>query len=154
MECKCERSFEKAPLGYKFKRINEMFKARMNEDMKRSGVTFSQNEILFYLMKNKDHDVNQQELCRALQVAHPTVIGLINRMEEKGLVERKVDPSNRRNRYIALTEKAGQFLLQTRELRCRNDQLIVRNMSEEEKETLNELLTRVYDNMQDDAFWK
>ncbi len=151
---KCERSFEKAPLGYKFKRINEMFKARMNEDMKRNGLTFSQNEILFYLTKNQDHEVSQQEICDALQVAHPTIIGLINRMEEKGLVERTVNPANRRKRCIVLTEKAQQIMLQTRERRDHNDRLIVRNMSEEEQRTLNHLLTRIYDNMQDESFWK
>ena len=153
MEEKCERSFEKAPLGYKIKRINETFKAKMNEDLKRSGLTCSQYEILIYLVKNRDHEVNQQELCNALQVSHPTIIGLINRMEEKQLVARKVDPSNRRKRYVALLEKAERILQQARENQCRNDQLMLSGMSEEENEALNQLLTKVYDNMQSELFW-
>ena len=49
MADKPQRRFEDAPLGYKFKRIHEMFRARMNVDMKESDLTFSQMEILFYL---------------------------------------------------------------------------------------------------------
>ncbi len=154
MEDLCGRSFERAPLGYKFKRINEMFKARMNEDMKQNDLTFSQMEVLFYLVKNQDHAVNQQELCQAIEVAHPTMIGLINRLEEKEMVQRRVDPENRRNRYIEMTQKAHEVMLRTKYRRDHNDQVITQGMSETEKEELNRLLTMVYNNMQDEAFWK
>ena len=150
----CGRSFERAPLGYKFKRIHEMFKVRMNEDMKLNDLTFSQMEVLFYLEKNQDHPVNQQELCTAIEVSHPTMIGLINRLEEKEMLQRRVDPENRRNRYIEMTQKAHEVMLQTKCRRERNDQLITRGMSEAQKAELDRLLTMVYGNMQDEAFWK
>ena len=152
MADKPQRRFEDAPLGYKFKRIHEMFRARMNVDMKESDLTFSQMEILFYLEKHSDHAINQQELCDAVQVSHPTMIGLINRMEEKDLVVRRTDPHNRRSRYIEMTQKSQEILRQTRERRHRNDRMLVKGFTDEEMKELNRLLGMVYRNMQSEEF--
>ena len=152
MADKPQRRFEDAPLGYKFKRIHEMFRARMNVDMKESDLTFSQMEILFYLEKHADHAINQQELCDAVQVSHPTMIGLINRMEEKDLVVRRTDPLNRRSRYIEMTQKSQEILRQTRERRHRNDRMLVKGFTDEETKELNRLLGMVNRNMQSEEF--
>ena len=152
MADKPQRRFEDAPLGYKFKRIHEMFRARMNVDMKESDLTFSQMEILFYLEKHSDHAINQQELCDVIQVSHPTMIGLINRMEEKDLVVRRTDPLNRRSRYIEMTQKSQEILRQTRERRHRNDRMLVKGFTDQETKELNRLLGMVYRNMQSEEF--
>lgn len=152
MADKPQRRFEDAPLGYKFKRIHEMFRARMNVDMKERDLTFSQMEILFYLEKHSDHAINQQELCDVIQVSHPTMIGLINRMEEKDLVVRRTDPLNRRSRYIEMTQKSQEILRQTRERRHRNDRMLVKGFTDEETKELNRLLGMVYRNMQSEEF--
>ncbi len=154
MEDKPERRFEDAPLGYKFKRIHEMFRARMNEDMRREDLTCSQMEVLFYLEKHRDHPINQQELCEAVQVSHPTMIGLINRMEEKNLVVRRTDPENRRSRYIEMTPKAQEIMNRTKRQRTRNDEKLVRGFTKEQIKELNLLLAMVYRNMQSDEFLK
>ena len=147
MEGNCDKCFEQAPLGYKFKRIHELFKARMNVDLKRDDLTFSQSEILIYLMRQQDHAVNQQELCDAIQVSHPTMIGLINRMEKKELVTRRVDSVNRRNRYIELTPKAREIMTKTQAQKEQNDRKIVYGFTPEEEQMLNQLLSKVYENM-------
>lgn len=153
MEEKQERRFEDAPLGYKFKRIHEMFRARINEEMKEDDLTCSQMEILFYLVRHKEETpVNQQDLCNAIQVSHPTMIGLLNRMEEKNLVTRRVDPGNRRSRCIEMTPRAMEILQRTRKRRESNDLQLVHGFTGEEIQTLNELLSRVYRNMQSDEF--
>lgn len=152
MADKPQRRFEDAPLGYKFKRIHEMFRTRMNTEMKENDMTFSQMEILFYLEKHSDHAINQQELCDAVQVSHPTMNGLINRMEEKELVVRRTDPMNRRSRYIEMTQKSQEILRQTRERRQRKDRLLVKGFTDEEVCELNRLLCMVYRNMQSEEF--
>lgn len=154
MEEKPERRFEGAPLGYKFKRIHDMFRARMNEEMKREDLTFSQMEILFYLLRHMEHPINQRELCAAIQVSHPTMIGLINRMEEKKLVVRKTDPANRRSHYIEMTAKAQEIMRRTKQQRARSDEELVKGFTKEQVEELNLLLAKVYCNMQSEEFLK
>ncbi len=155
MEEKQERRFEDAPLGYKFKRIHEMFRARINEEMKEDDLTCSQMEILFYLVRHKEETpVNQQDLCNAIQVSHPTMIGLLNRMEEKNLVTRRVDPGNRRSRCIEMTPRAQEIMRRTKQQRTRSDEKLVQGFTKEQISELNMLLAMVYRNMQSEEFLK
>lgn len=149
MSRKQERQFEDAPLGYKFKRIHEMFCSRANADLKQIDLTYSQMEILFYL-SHHSQPVSQKELCEAIQVSHPTMIGLIRRMEEKGLLICQTDPGDRRKNSIEMTDKSREILEQTKKRHRQDDEMLVRGFSEEENRLLNELLSRVYRNMQQD----
>jgi DNA-binding MarR family transcriptional regulator len=67
----------------------------------------------------RDH-ANITELAERLQVRHNAVIGLVNRAEEKGLVQRIQDPeaTDRRVVHVRLTGHGEQLLrLMTEELR-------------------------------------
>ena len=64
----------------------------------------------------RDH-ANITELAERLQVRHNAVIGLVNRAEEKGLVQRVQDPeaTDRRVVHVRLTGHGEQFLSQMAE---------------------------------------
>ena len=142
-------SFEDAPLGYKFKLINDKFTSHNNEGLKKDGLTFSQIALLLYLEKNRDHRVTQKELCEGLHVKHPTMIGLISRMEEKELLKQTIDPVNRRYRNIVMTEKSEAILQRMRQNHEDTNRILTRGFSEVEVAALNALLTRIYKNMEE-----
>lgn len=147
MSRKQEQQFEDAPLGYKFKRIHEMFCSRANADLKQIDLTYSQMEILFYLNHHRQ-PVSQKELCEVIQVSHPTMIGLIRRMEEKGLLICRTDSGDRRKNSIEMTDKSREILEHTKKRHQKDDEKLVKGFTEEEARLLNELLSRVYRNMQ------
>ncbi len=137
------------PLGYKFKLINDKFTKYRNETLKKDDLTFSQSKILFYLLWHQDEKVTQKDLCEAVHVKHPTMIGLLNRLEEKEMIVRNVDPENKRCRIISMTDKASAFLEKNKERHEDRDRMLVRGMSDEEIRTLRRLLDIVYQNMKD-----
>lgn len=49
------------------------------------------------------------ELGERLQMDSATVTGIIDRLEQGGFIERRLDSSDRRNRFVFLTEK-GRLL--------------------------------------------
>lgn len=70
------------------------------------GLTIGQPKILDYLA---DHNgCMQKELGTACQVDPATIVGLINRMEEYGFVERRQQDGNRRSFYVYLTAEGWQ----------------------------------------------
>jgi MarR family transcriptional repressor of mepA len=142
-------SFEDAPLGYKFKLINDKFTSHNNEELKKDDLTFSQIALLLYLEKNKDHRVTQKELCEGLHVKHPTMIGLISRMEEKGLLKQTIDSENRRFRIIVMTEKSEVVLRRMKQNHEDTNRILTHGFSEAEVAALNALLTRIYRNMEE-----
>ena len=146
---KRERDPEKEPLGFKFKLIHEGFEKNFNDQLKDENLTFSQMSVLFYLIRNQDHKVSQKELCEALHSSHPTVIGLIDRLQEKDMVIRVVDEDNHKYKNILLTPKAVDILEKRKKHHEWMEDLLVKGMSKEEIKKLRQLLDKVYENMQD-----
>jgi len=69
---------------------------RLNADRRASahGMTRAQWMILFYL--ERQPGLSQKELAESLEVEPITVARLIDRLEDRGMVERRDDPHDRR----------------------------------------------------------
>jgi len=69
---------------------------------RRYGLTEAQFNVLFALM-HKGRDVTQTDLGRRLVVTRATITSVLDRLEEKGLVERRDVPGDRRIYHVELT---------------------------------------------------
>lgn len=140
--------FEKAPLGLKFRLIHERFKAVTNEEMQQFDLTYSQMWVLWYLINRKGTAVRQRDLCEAAHVKHPTMVGLLQRLEAKGLVTLAGDPDDRRQNLVSLTDKAEDIMRRQKATRDERDLQMVAGMNEREMQQLNTLLGKIYDNLE------
>ena len=107
----CRHDIQEEPLGYKLKKVNKLFEQQINDVMKKSDMTFSQIAVLHYLLISEDHEVTLKELGEALQITHPTCIGLVRRLQEKELVNSVVNPGNKRFRNVVATDQARELAL-------------------------------------------
>ena len=64
----------------------------------------AQGRILYVLWQNDDISISS--LAAQTSLANTTLTAMLDRMENMGLIVRKSDPKDRRNKLIALTEKA------------------------------------------------
>lgn len=83
------------------------------EQLKDTGLTIGQPKILDYL---KEHDgSNQKEIAKACFLEAGSLTTILNKMEEKGLIERRILNGNRRSFHIFLTAvgKEKQQLVDT-----------------------------------------
>lgn len=140
--------FEGAPLGLKFRLIHERFKSMTNEEMQQYDLTYSQMWILWYLNEHKGERVRQKDLCAAAQVKHPTMVGLLRRMEAKELIVLEADPDDRRQSLVSATDKAITTMERQRSERDARDRMLVDGMTEEEIQRLNTMLEIVYNNIE------
>lgn len=81
---------------------------RADEDLKRHDLTLTQTRVLGFLAE-MGGQATQKEIEDDLQVSHPTVVGLVSRMEQKGFLTTRPDPMDRRNKLVELTEKAREL---------------------------------------------
>ena len=73
------------------------------ERLKNTGLTIGQPKVLDYL---KDHDgSSQKEIARNCFLEAGSLTSILNRMEEKGLIERRMLNGNRRTFHIYLTKE-------------------------------------------------
>ncbi len=126
-----------------------MAKAALDARVSRYDVTPGQTHILLYLNQQGGRAF-QHELTGYLRVKPSTVNGLLDRMEEKGLVRRSISGQDARRRLITLTEKGAeqQALFQKSFLDVEN--AIVRGFTSEEIKTLESFLERIIQNLKED----
>lgn len=88
------------------KQINDAMVLQMNRNLSEWDLTFSQMQILRVLHKNGGA-ASQKYIETSLGVTHPTVVGLVTRLEKNGFVETHHDDADRRRKIVTLTPKAG-----------------------------------------------
>ena len=84
------------------------------------------------------------------KVKPSTVNGILDRMEEKGLVERSVSGTDARRRVVALTPAGLEREAEAKQSFLEAEALIARGLTEEETNTLRSLLERVIHNLEED----
>ena len=73
-------------LEFYFKRINDAMISYANNELKELDLTFSQMEVISFLIENKDKKIYQKDIERYFNLSHPTVIGLLKRLKTKELI--------------------------------------------------------------------
>lgn len=125
---------------------NQMLVQRgLLERLKETGLTIGQPKVLDYL---KDHDgSNQKEIARACFLEAGSLTSILNRMEEKGLVERRMLNGNRRSFHVFLTEsgKKNQKLVEEMFAEIEKDALA--GISSEEFEAFMAVYQKIYENL-------
>ncbi len=117
------------------------------EKLKGSNLTIGQPKILDYL---KSHDgSNQKEIARACFLEAGSLTTILNKMEEKGLVERKVLNGNRRSFHIFLTEKGHQQQALVQDAFQSIEKIALSNISDEEYQEFISVYSKIYNNLKD-----
>ena len=128
----------------------KLSKANMDARVSRYDVTPAQTHVLLYLQQHGGR-VPQHELAEFLRVKPSTVNGVLDRMEEKGLVRRSVSGSDARRRLITLTEKGAEQQALFQQSFLDVEEAMVRGFTQEERETLCALLDRVIQNLKEES---
>lgn len=133
-------------IGYQFKLISDKLKVHADADLKNQGLTLAQSRVLTFL-NEQDGIATQKEIEDYLQVSHPTVVGLVSRMEQNELVETWFDPENRRNKMVRLTEKSKKIGESMDEVTEQHDKALLNGLSEQEQAELNRMLNIILKNL-------
>jgi DNA-binding MarR family transcriptional regulator len=88
---------------------------------------------------------SQQAIGAAIQVPPSRMVALVDELEERGLVERRPDPGDRRVRALYLTRKGRSALNRGREIAGAHEQDLTRGMSRADRERLTKLLQKMVD---------
>lgn len=134
-------------IGYQFKIIHEKIKLRADADLKRHDLTLTQTRVLGFLAE-MGGQATQKEIEDDLQVSHPTVVGLVSRMEQKGFLVTRPEPMDRRNKLVTLTDRAIKLDQEIDLTVEQQDAELLQGFTEQEKEELMRFLTRIIHNLE------
>ena len=138
---------QKKDVGYLIKNINDKLKAKADADLKHYNLTFAQSRVLAFL-NNKGGSATQKEIEVFLEVSHPTVVGIVSRMEQNGHVVAWIDETDKRNKIVKLTKQAEIMGKDMEQNLYNNEREMLTSLTPIEIEQLKRMLAVIYKNLE------
>jgi MarR family transcriptional regulator, lower aerobic nicotinate degradation pathway regulator len=130
-----------ASTTFLLKRLGFFAKERAMDAYERSGVHPYHYAILIALDEGSSE--TQGAIADALGYDRGQLVGLLDELEEQGLVERKRDPNDRRRQSVRITPDGRKMLKKLRALARQLDDAFLDPLDEAERAQLHELLLRL-----------
>ena len=134
---------EQFQIGCLLKMITDKIKMRADADLAQQGLTLTQSRVLGYLNRNGGQ-ATQKEIEGFLQVSHPTVAGVISRMEQNGFVRCWLDPADKRSKIVGQTERAAAIAHEMQATINATEQQMLRSLTLEQIAALESALRTIY----------
>ena len=136
-----------------FKRFGHQIHLMVQKEAKRCGIEFMggpQGQVLRFL----DHREHEQELTlikdieQELNVTKSVASNLVKRMVQNGLVELEVSPSDKRAKFVRLTDKSRSQMKQVKSFFDRIDRSLLEGISKEKLAIFEEVLDKLQANVE------
>lgn len=132
--------------GARFRILHSCADQRMNSALAEMDLTAAQGQLVSYVARSPDPPC-ARDLEEFFQLSHPTVSGLLSRLEKKGFLEFRPDPRDRRCKRIFLLPRGVQCHERIIATIQEMEQTIVRDFSQEEEALFSRLLNRAICNL-------
>lgn len=100
-------------------------------------------ELSFIVQEETNGGTSQSVVCELLSVTPPAVLKMTLELEEKGLIFRMDNPNDKRSQLLFPTEEGKRISGEFRKTIIEADRKIYAACSDEEKQTLLEILSKV-----------
>ena len=128
-------------------RVTRRWRKLLDERLKDLGVTQARWTTMVYLEQGGE-GLTQRELAGLMAIENPTLVRLLDSLEEQNLIERRLCPRDRRARRLHLTENGRSFM---NELTARADRLreeMLEGISDKDIEMALGVFHRILENAQ------
>lgn len=127
--------------GHLFRRLHQLAVARFSSEMDQAGLTPIQWAAL--MTTSQRPGLDQSTLSREIHIDTSTVAGVLDRLETRGLIQRKPSPDDRRLRLLYLTEEGESLLEQATVAVVNMQEWLVEPLSVSERKVFMQLMLKV-----------
>ncbi|HXU95142.1 MAG TPA: MarR family winged helix-turn-helix transcriptional regulator [Candidatus Nitrosotalea sp.] len=111
----------------------------------KTGITLTQSKVIFAL--NMFSGLTQRELADKIGVETPSLVPIIDKMEEDGYLKRKLDSKDRRLKRIYTTPKTDALWDSMMECGLQIRKVSLNKVSEQEVKSVLDTLKRITENL-------
>lgn len=127
---------------FKLFRARNKMRLELDSVFKPLGVTDATWRVLFFLYKSSE-DIMQKDLANELGIEGPTLVRLLDKLEDQDLIVRKLAVHDRRGKTVHLTDSAEPVLSQLLDIAASTRTRILADISDEDLETCVRVLDRI-----------
>lgn len=106
-------------------------------------LTHTQYKILMMLYRAPEHVIHQADIETHLSMTNPSVTGILQNLEKKGLVVRRQNPEDKRSKLITPTDRTLAMQTELSRLGRSLENQVTANLTDEECEQLCALLKKM-----------
>ena len=136
-----------------FKRFGHQLHLMVQKEAKRCGIEFMggpQGQVIRFL-ERREHEQELtliKDIEQELNISKSVASNLVKRMVQNGLVELEVSPSDKRAKFVHLTEKSRSQMKQVKYFFDRIDRSLLDGISEENLLIFEEVLGKLQANVE------
>jgi DNA-binding MarR family transcriptional regulator len=127
--------------AFLLKRLGFAAKEQAMRAYEESGLSPYHHAILVAL--DEDAHETQRSIADALGYDRGQLVGLLDELEERGLIERRRDPADRRRQIVEMTAEGGKALNQVRRIAQRLEDNLLSPLDPAEQRRLHAYLLRL-----------
>ncbi len=136
--------FERSVGYWVFATAHEMGCA-MNEELQAHGITYRQWEVLAWI--SYMGELSQTDLAERMGIEAPTLVGVLDRMERDGWIQRIQSETDRRKKLIRPTERVAPVWAETVTCALRVRARATKGLSDEQLRSLRDILAAIRQNL-------
>ena len=141
----CDRQHKIGGLVHLFLHVNRLHRTMIEAEISKLGIHCSQHHMLVLISHNKS--ICQKEIAQKLEISSAAVAVTLNKLEAAGLIVRNQSFDDARMNHITITDKGSEILKTTREKFGAIDEKFFEGITDEEMDTLSNILCRMTDNL-------
>lgn len=135
--------------GHLARRFHQISSTLFDLEMSQAGIALTPVQFSALIAVRENPAVDQARLAGAIAYDRTTIGGVVDRLVEKGLMQRLADPADRRSKRLKLTKAGLDTLSVVEPLVVRSQNELVSTLSEKEKIQLLALMQKVVDALGD-----
>jgi len=125
-------------IGFLLGDIGRLMRKEFDRRVRGFGITRSQWRVIVHVMRQEG--LNQTQLADLMEVEPITLVRLIDKLEKAGLIERRLDPNDRRARLLYLTRKARPYIEKLKAVADEFREEMLEDLSPKERDQLIRML--------------
>jgi len=130
-------------LGYALRRAQSAVFADFSTTFAQAGEALTPGEFGLLVLVERNAGLSQTALARALGIDRSTLVPILDRLQERGLLVRRPSPTDGRTHALALTPVGAKTLAQFSRLVRTHERRIAGRLSSDETRLLISLLEKV-----------
>lgn len=132
--------------GHRIRILHWCIEQSVTGALAQQELTSAQGRILGFLERSRTTPC-ARDIEELFHLSHPTVSGLLGRLEKKGFIQLLPDEVDRRCKRIYLLPRGRDCNASMFETICATEERLVTGFTEQEKEIFSQLLDRAMENM-------
>jgi DNA-binding MarR family transcriptional regulator len=143
LAAKLDRGVLSTLLGYVLRRTQSAVFADFAATFQAAGAALTPGEFGLLVLVTRNTGLSQMALARALGIDRSTLVPILDRLQARGLLVRRLSPTDGRTHALALTPSGDKALARFTRLVRTHEKRIASHLSTAETRTLIRLLEKV-----------